>query len=130
MPYTPFYIQTENSLLKSMIRIPELVAYAKEQGFTSLALTDESMFGVMEFYEACIEAGIKPIIGLEVPYYEKRILLYAKNYHGYQNLCRIATSLSKGDIDDSLLKMYQTDLICIVPYETLKNLFILEKIYD
>ena len=50
MHYTPLYIQTENSLLKSMIRIPELVSYAKEQGFTSLALTDASMFGVMEFY--------------------------------------------------------------------------------
>lgn len=130
MPYTPLYIQTENSLLKSMIRIPELVKYAKEQGFTSLALTDESMFGAMEFYEACLEEGIKPIIGLEVPYYEKHILLYAKNYHGYQNLCRIATVLSKENVDDSFLKRYQSDLICIVPYEAVKNLFILEKIYD
>ena len=130
MHYTPLYIQTENSLLKSMIRIPELVSYAKEQGFTSLALTDTSMFGVMEFYEACMESEIQPIIGLEVTYYEKHILLYAKNYHGYQNLCKIATSLSKETIDEILLKMYNSDLICILPYEAVDRLFILEKIYD
>ncbi len=130
MHYTPLYIQTENSLLKSMIRIPELITYAKEQGFTSLALTDDSMFGVMEFYEACLRENIKPIIGLEVPYYEKHILLYAKNYHGYQNLCKIATLLSEGSINDTLLRQYNKDIICVLPYEARNSKLILEKIYS
>ncbi len=116
MHCTSLYVQTENSLLKSMIKIPNLIQYAKEEGFTSLVMTDNTLFGAMEFYEACKAANIKPILGLEVAYHPAFLLLYAKNYQGYQNLCKIATILSERAISDLELKQYSENLICILPY--------------
>ena len=75
----------------------------------ALALTDlGNMFGAIEFYFACKDAGIKPIVGLEVFIAPKsrlvkgedkeaavmptrRLVLLAQNYEGYQTLCRLST---------------------------------------
>jgi len=59
-------IHTEFSLLDGLSRIKSLVARAKELDMPALAITDHgTMFGVMDFYNACINADIKPIIGVE-----------------------------------------------------------------
>ena len=63
--YFPIHIKTEYSLLDSMIRIPELISYAKKRNFKALAICDNNMFGVMEFVLACQKNSIKPIVGLE-----------------------------------------------------------------
>src|SRR3990172_8709727 len=65
--FTHLHVHTEYSLLDGMCRIPQLVARAKELGMDSLAITDHGvMYGVIEFYQAAKEAGIKPIIGCEI----------------------------------------------------------------
>ena len=57
---------TEYSFLDGAIRIKDLVAKAKEFGMPALAITDHGgMFGVVEFYNTCMQNGIKPIIGFE-----------------------------------------------------------------
>ena len=67
MAFTHLHVHTEYSLLDGAARIKDIVARAKELGMDSLAITDHGvMFGVIEFYRACREAGIKPIIGCEV----------------------------------------------------------------
>ena len=54
-------------MLDGISRIPDLVSQTKELGMDSLAITDHGTFyGVVDFYSACKEAGIKPIIGCEV----------------------------------------------------------------
>src|SRR4030042_489407 len=64
--FTHLHVHTEYSLLDGLCRISQLIAKAKELGMTSLAITDHgSMHGVIEFYIAAKEAGIKPIIGCE-----------------------------------------------------------------
>ncbi len=65
--FTHLHVHTEYSLLDGASKIPELVAYAKELGMDSLAITDHgAMYGAVEFYQECTKAGIKPIIGCEV----------------------------------------------------------------
>ena len=65
--FSHLHIHTEYSLLDGMCRIPQLVERAKELGMDSLAITDHGvMYGVIQFYLAAREAGIKPIIGCEV----------------------------------------------------------------
>ena len=81
--YTPLYIKTNNSLLTSMIKIDELVSFAKKNNIKALTITDNNMYGVMEFYKACKKENIKPIIGLEVEI-ESNIVLYAKDNVGYK----------------------------------------------
>ena len=64
--FVPLHVHSHYSLLKALPKIPELVAKAKAQGCTALALTDiGNLYGAIEFYKECKSAGIKPIIGLD-----------------------------------------------------------------
>ena len=122
----PLYIKTDNSLLCSMITIDNLISYAKENNIKALTITDNNMFGVIEFYNKCLLNNIKPIIGLEINYKEK-VVLYCKNYNGYKNLLKLSTIMSKDEITSDDLVKYSDDLICIL--KTNKLLNELNKIY-
>ena len=89
MKYVPLYIKTDNSLQESLISIDKLISKAKEYNITALTITDNNMYGVMDFYKACINNNIKPIVGLEITYKNNIIVVYAINYDGYKNLIKI-----------------------------------------
>lgn len=107
MEFTHLHVHTGYSLLDGAAKIKELVHRAKELGYDSLAITDHGvMYGVIEFYEACLAEGIKPILGCEVyvspgsrfdreasrgedRYYH--LVLLAENDKGYHNLSKIVT---------------------------------------
>ena len=129
--FTHLHVHTEYSLLDGASKIPELVAYAKELGMDSLAITDHGvMYGAVEFYQECTKAGIKPIIGCEV-YLAKgshldmtektryHLILLAENDIGYHNLMKI---VSKGQlegfyykprVDKDVLRTYSEGIICL-----------------
>ena len=129
--FTHLHVHTEYSLLDGASKIPELVAYAKELGMDSLAITDHGvMYGAVEFYQECTKAGIKPIIGCEV-YVAKgshrdmtektryHLILLAENDTGYHNLMKI---VSKGQlegfyykprVDKDILRTYSEGIICL-----------------
>ena len=113
----PLYIKTDNSLLSSLNKIDDLINFAIKNNIKSLAITDDSMYGVLEFYLKCKKNNIKPIIGLEIA----DIVLYAINYQGYQNLIKLSTINSKEKVDLSTLMKYSDELVCIVPYYNLEN---------
>lgn len=112
MAFTHLHVHTEYSLLDGSCKIKELAARAKELGMDSMAITDHGvMYGVIDFYRAAREAGIKPIIGCEVyvapgsrfdretvsgedRYYH--LVLLAENDTGYHNLMKI---VSRGFVD-------------------------------
>lgn len=112
MAFTHLHVHTEYSLLDGSCKIKELVAKAKELGMDSMAITDHGvMYGVIDFYRAAREVGIKPIIGCEIyvapnsrfdreqtggedRYYH--LVLLAENDIGYHNLMKI---VSKGFVD-------------------------------
>ena len=112
MAFTHLHVHTEYSLLDGSSKIKELTARAKELGMDSLAITDHGvMYGVIDFYRAAREVGIKPVIGCEVyvapnsrfdretvsgedRYYH--LILLAENNQGYENLMKI---VSKGFVD-------------------------------
>lgn len=119
MKYVPLYIKTDNSLQESLIKIEDLIKKAKQYNITALTITDNNMYGVMDFYKLCIKNNIKPIVGLEITYKNNIIVLYCMNYKGYQNLIKLTTIISEKDIDINDLEMYSSDLICIVPYQSL-----------
>ena len=112
MAFTHLHVHTEYSLLDGSCKIKELAARAKELGMDSMAITDHGvMYGVIDFYRAAREVGIKPIIGCEVyvapgsrfdrentngedRYYH--LVLLAENDTGYHTLMKI---VSKGFVD-------------------------------
>jgi DNA polymerase-3 subunit alpha len=127
------HVHSEFSLLDGLGKIGDLVARAKELGFSSLALTDHgNMYGALDFYKACKKAGIKPIIGCEV-YVASRsrhdkeakfdqernhLILLAENLTGYKNLLQLVTKANlegyyyKPRVDWELLKMHSEGVIC------------------
>ena len=122
--YTPLNIKTNYSLLSSLIRIDDLLKYAKEHNFSSLAIADDNMFATMEFYKKCKSNNIKPIIGLEVKLENGILLIYAKDYVGYQSLIKLSTIQSEGLVTLEDIINYSKNVITIIPviYDDIYNL--------
>ena len=130
--FAHLHVHSEFSLLDGLGRITELVDAAAAQGMDSMALTDHgALYGAVAFYQAAKNKGIKPIIGVET-YVAPRsmtskegkadsqpfhLILLAKDYAGYQNLCRLATDAHvdgyyyKPRIDHDHLARYSAGLI-------------------
>ncbi|MCY3780832.1 MAG: DNA polymerase III subunit alpha [Chloroflexi bacterium] len=105
--FVHLHVHSEFSLLDGQSRIKDLVARAKELEMPALGITDHGvMFGVLDFYQACTDAGIRPVIGMEGYLARRRMtdrdphldrspyhmLLLAKDTTGYQNLLKIASA--------------------------------------
>ena len=76
----------------------QLVEAAVEHGMPALALTDRhGLTGAVEFYETCQQAGIKPILGMEVKLNHRLgsgdLVLLAIDRTGWRSLCRISSLL-------------------------------------
>ena len=131
--FVHLHIHSEYSLLDGANRIKELPKVAKELGMDAIAITDHGvMYGAIEFYKACKEEGIKPIIGCEVyvaprTRFDKEagidnkynhLILLAKNNNGYKNLSKLVSIgftegyYYKPRIDLETLEKYHEDLIC------------------
>jgi len=125
---------TEYSLLDGAVRIPDLVAAAKELGMPAIAITDHgNMYGVVDFYKAAKAAGIKPILGCEVYMAPEsrfikqghrddtayHLVLLAENDIGYKNLMRLVTLghregfYYKPRVDKEILRQFHEGLICL-----------------
>ena len=122
MEFVPLYVRSEYSMLQSTCSIDKLVNTAKQYGYKSLAVTDEGvMHGTIKFYKACKKAGIKPIIGLNVPYslngVISHILLYAMDVTGYRNLMRISSryKINNQPIDIEDLRKCSLGVLAVTP---------------
>ncbi len=100
MSFVHLGVRSEYAIVDSIIRIKALVKAAAADGQTALGLADPSnMFAAVKFYKACVDAGIKPILGAEVYIgdsissddadKQQSVILYAMNNAGYQNLLRL-----------------------------------------
>ncbi|MBI2019909.1 DNA polymerase III subunit alpha [Candidatus Daviesbacteria bacterium] len=125
---------TEYSLLDGLSKIHKLVQKVKDLGMEAVAITDHGvMYGAIEFYKACQDAEIKPIIGVEM-YVAKRshldkearvdsepfhLTVLAKNYQGYLNLMKLTTIAHcqgyyyRSRVDKELLRQYHEGLIAL-----------------
>ena len=130
---------TEYSLLDGLTKLTKkgkplelFNIIGKQYQMPALAITDHgNMYGAMEFYWACLDSGIKPIIGCEVYVAKKsrfdkdkenggyhHLILLAKDNEGYRNLCYLVSAgftegfYYKPRIDKELLQKYSKGLIC------------------
>lgn len=125
---------TEYSLLDGCMKIKPFVENIGRMGMPAVAITDHgNMYGAVEFYTACQDAGIKPIIGLEAylavgsrhdrtPNQKedhRHLTILAKNYEGYRSLVALTTAsflegfYYKPRVDMELLEEHSRGLIVL-----------------
>lgn len=133
--FVHLHLHSEYSLLDGACRISEIPDAVKRIGQKAVAITDHgNMYGVVDFYNSCKAAGVKPIIGCEVyvsagnmkertlgenkrAYYH--LVLLCENDIGYRNLIHmVSRSYTEGfyikpRIDLDLLKDHSEGLICL-----------------
>jgi DNA polymerase III subunit alpha len=106
MKFVHLHVHTHYSLLDGLSKLDELISCAKEDSAPAVAISDHGvMYGVVEFYQKCKKAGIKPIIGVEAylapgSRFDKNsksdeknyhLLLLAKNETGYRNIIKLVS---------------------------------------
>ena len=120
--YIPLKVTTDYTLLKSLIKVPNLISFLSEKNIDTCGICDENLYGVLEFYYACKKNNIKPIVGLDVKIDDLNIYLYAMNFEGYKNLLKIHTLKEKNELILDDLSVYKDSILCIVPFKS-KELF-------
>ena len=135
MTWVPLHVHSQYSILDAAAPIDEIAARASELNLPACALTDHNnLFGAVDFYKACKEVKVKPLIGVEIDVaptsrFEKKkeaglrpsyhLTLIAKNKQGYHNLCKLSSlAYLEGfyytpRIDNDLLKQHSEGLICL-----------------
>src|ERR1700730_6845845 len=133
--FVHLHCHSHYSLLDGASRVPELVSRAKELGMSALALTDHgNLYGAIEFYRECREAGINPIIGYEAYIATGRrterearrrgeaayhLTLLARDRIGFKNLIKLVSiAFLEGyhyvpRIDKDLLGAYKEGIVCL-----------------
>jgi len=129
-PFVHLHVHTEYSLLDGAIRCDDLARRASEWECPAVAITDHgALYGAVEFYVACRNAGINPVIGCEL-YVDPRghtlkdrlgrnyhLVVWAENMEGYQNLVRLVSIANtdgfyyKPRVDHDLLARHSKGLI-------------------
>ena len=93
--HIPLKVTTDYTLLKSLIKIPDLISFLCDNKISACGICDENLYGVLDFYFSCKKNNIKPIIGLSIKLNNLEVCLYAVNYEGYKNLLKIHTLKEK-----------------------------------
>lgn len=128
--YTPLFNRTSYTLLSSLLKTEDLVEYAKKNNIPVIAIADSNMYGTMEFIKKCNSENIKPVIGLECLLENYHIVLYAKNYSGYQNLMKLSTIQSERLINEKDLLNYKDNLYAIIEFKYQNEFENIRKIYN
>ncbi|MCF6333679.1 MAG: DNA polymerase III subunit alpha [Draconibacterium sp.] len=132
IPFTHLHVHSQYSILDGAASVNALVTKAKNDGMSTLALTDHgTMFGIKEFHATCSKMGVKPILGCETYVAAQTIknkkdkidrsghhlILLAKNETGYKNLVKLISIANnegfyyKPRIDKNILEKYKEGLI-------------------
>jgi len=95
--FVHLHLHTEYSLVDSVVRIKPLVKQVAGAGMPAVAVTDmANLFGVVKFYKAALNAGVKPIVGVDLWVQRggddpSRLVLLCQDYQGYRNLTRLVS---------------------------------------
>ena len=105
MTYTALHNHSEYSLTDSILRIEDIVAFAKAQGAEAVALTDRNnLYGALKLYKKARAAGIKPVIGCDLTIRDadgsdNQLVLLAQDHAGFIHLCELVSAAYQYDQD-------------------------------
>lgn len=93
------HLHSEYSLVDGIVRIKRLVEAVAKADMPAVAITDQcNLFAMVKFYRAAMNAGIKPIVGVDLwvhneadPNQPSRLILLCQSHPGYLNLSRLVS---------------------------------------
>lgn len=102
--WAPLHLRSDHTLYQSLNTPVDLLEFGKTQRFQSMALTDRgNLFAALKFYQHAVDrAGIKPVIGMEVPVLDGDSpghlypVLLAMDSVGYRRLVSLSSRLNDG----------------------------------
>ena len=114
--FTNLGIKTDYSLFKSLIKLDDLIRYAKDKNIKSLGILDDNLCGSHMFITECIKNDIKPIVGLDIKIENIRMFLYPTNMKGLTFLFKV----TKKQIDSDLTfkDIINDNLLYVLPFES------------
>lgn len=139
--YAELHSRSAFSFLEGASIPEDLVQEASDLGLPAIALVDvDNVSGAPRFYIAAKKTGVRPIIGAEVTAAAGgRYTLLVENRTGYQNLCRLITSMKlrsekgKAAASEEEFRCYASGLVCLSdgshPTQTLLDIFGAGNIY-
>lgn len=98
-------VHTEFSLVDGLVRIKPLMKALPSRGMCAVAVTDHcNLFAAVKLYKNALDAGIKPIIGSDLPCHDPQqpervssLVLLCLNAEGYKNLtCLVSKAYQEG----------------------------------
>lgn len=97
IPFIHLRVHTHLSLLRAICRTEDIINKVKEYGMEAVAKTEYgNMFGVPTFVKDCVDAGVKPIIGVEFDTmfgdHRNPVTYIALNHAGYKSLVKMTTT--------------------------------------
>ena len=128
--YIPLFNKSNYSLLSSLLKIDDIITYAKTSNISSIAISDTNMYGTMEFITKCKNENIKPVIGLHLLLENYQLVLYAKDYIGYKTLIKLSTIQNERVITKEDLEIHKENVIGVIPYEYKELYKELNEIYE
>ena len=128
--FVPIKVTTDYTMMKSLIKVPALINYLKEQKINVCGICDKNLFGVMEFYDECQKNQITPLIGLEVSVDNDQFYLYARGYIGYKCLLKINTKIEEKKFTLEDILKYQENLNIIMPFSYSKDFHLYENKFN
>ncbi len=127
--FVHLHVHTDHSLLDGCSRTDQLCAHAAELGMKALSITDHGvLYGLTSFFKQAEKHGIKPLLGCEIYLvYEDHLAtsnelrakqkshhmgLLARNFTGYQNLCKIVSKAHT----EGFYRNPRTDMQTLIQY--------------
>jgi DNA-directed DNA polymerase III PolC len=116
------------SLQEGLLQPEEIARAAATNGMPAVGLTDHRLLtGSVEFVTAAKQAGVQPILGMEIDLESGPLSLLAMSMEGWSNLCRLSSALALQDAQKDLstlelLEKYSRDLIALSGAHGLENL--------
>lgn len=130
MKYTPISFKSDYSLLNSLLKISDIIEYAKSNNSSYVGILDNNPYYIMDFYTKCIKEHLKPVCGVVIKIGESKIYLYIKNFEGYQNIIKINNLVNNDKLSYNELVKYNQGIKCVIPYESYKLHNRLKMVFD
>ncbi|MBE9525841.1 MAG: DNA polymerase III subunit alpha [Proteobacteria bacterium] len=140
-PFIHLNLHTEFSIVDSIVRLKPLIKAVQDAEMPAIAITDQSnLYALVKLYQACLGAGIKPIIGADL-WFENtedsakpfRLLVLCKDNTGYLNLKKLISlsylqgqHLGKAIITKNWLSEHSEGLLVLVGKESDAGQLLLE----